>query len=91
MNDQEYTDNYNKLKTIKFNQIRQKTGANSLRSDVVHQLCMFMENNTLRFKYWLGRTRHLKPGEIYDLIKQSEKNETPQRLFNYLLKKSKGI
>lgn len=37
-------------------------------------------------KYWLGRTKHLEPADIYDMISKAKKGRNPQALFNHLLK-----
>lgn len=60
---------------------------NSDRAEVVEQLCKFMDNDTKRFKYWLGRTKHLSPAEIYGKMKEAKGGKNPQALFNFILKK----
>lgn len=40
-----------------------------------------------RFKYWLGRTRRLHPGDIYRLLRCAGEGSNPPALFNYLLRK----
>lgn len=42
-----------------------------------------------RFKYWLGRTRHLTPAQLFRIMKQAKAGKNPQGLFEYLLKGSK--
>lgn len=49
----------------------------------------FYERIKKRFKYWLGRTRHLNPYDIFAMLSQAKGGKNPQALFNYLLKKSK--
>src|SRR4030042_3745468 len=78
------------------------SGPNSIRAERIEQLLSFMgENRKLeaekekeyaerlgrRFKYWLGRTKHLSPGGIFMFMKQAKDGRNPQSLFNYLLKK----
>ena len=43
-----------------------------------------------RFKYWLGRTRHLEPDQIYRMIERAKKfTKNPKALFNKMLGESK--
>lgn len=70
--------------------VKPTTDANSERADVIGQLMAFMGediHNGRRFKYWLGRTKRLSPGEIFGLMKRSrEEGKKPRALFNWLLK-----
>ena len=65
-------------------------GVNSRRSYMVEQLMIFMKEdpkNSLRFRYWLGRTRKLEVEKVFKLISNSKQvNKNPQALFNKLLK-----
>ncbi len=68
-----------------------------IRSPLEEQIVSLMElmgeqveNNSARYKFWLGRTRHLSVEQIYLMIKEAKRaKETPHILFQYLLKKSK--
>ena len=62
-------------------------GVNSYRADVVDTLCHFMDGDTHRFKYWLGRTRKLYPALIYRLIAESREAKNPPAFFEWRLKK----
>lgn len=64
---------------------------NSERAEMIGQLLEFMneEYTQRRFQYWLGRTKHLSPSEIYIMMRQARDGHTPPALFQYLLKKSK--
>lgn len=42
-----------------------------------------------RFRYWLGRTKHLAPNDIRDMVKQARTGKNDQALFEYLLKQTK--
>ena len=67
-----------------------KKGANHERAEMIEQLVVFMGesvSDSSRFKYWLGRTRKLKPQEIYALMRKAREGKNPQALFNWLLKK----
>lgn len=64
-----------------------KNGINSERADVVAQLVLFMGHGNERFKYWLGRTRKLTPGEIFGMMKAAREGRRPRALFEFLLKK----
>lgn len=46
----------------------------------------FIARKNKRFKYWLGRTRRLSPGQIFGLMKRAGEGKNPQALFNWLLK-----
>lgn len=64
-----------------------QTEANSERANVIEQVIALMgEKDNRRFKYWLGRTRRLSPGDIFGLIKQAGEGKNPPALFNWLLK-----
>ena len=47
-------------------------------------------HNSKRYAYWCGRTKHLKTGIIYQMVKDAlVRGKPPAKLFNYLLKISK--
>ena len=71
--------------------MKDRKGPNSQRAYAIECLMIFMgekpENNTKRFKYWLGRTRKLEPEMIFTLMSLSKGGNPRVRLFNYLLKR----
>lgn len=64
-------------------------GPNSARAEQVAELMVFMGEDlrdSVRFKYWLGRTKRLSVDEIYHLRRKAHEGKNPQALFNHLLK-----
>ncbi|MFH1188471.1 MAG: hypothetical protein V1652_01340 [bacterium] len=88
-----------------------KGGITSMRSAIVAELVSFMgEDEPLtqdekeevtrmrtskRIKYWLGRTRHIEPSRIIELMRQTKEARNPRALMNWLIsseaKKTKKI
>jgi len=66
---------------------------NSAHNEQINNVMMLMgENphNSTRYAYWCGRTKHIKTGIIYQMVKDAlERGNPPAKLFNYLLKISK--
>lgn len=72
------------LKNRKVSKIR------SEREEQILAILDLMSEDTKRFRYWLGRTKHLSPNQIYLMLKQAKQGkETPHILFQWLLKKSR--
>lgn len=71
-------------------QKKERGGVNSARADAVERLMREVmredPTNSARFKYWLGRTRRLRSGEIHRLIGNAKEGRKPGALFNHLLK-----
>lgn len=81
---------------------KKRGGINSQRADVISKVVTFMGEHiptkgeseealkkriAKRFKYWLGRTRKISPGEIYRLMSTAKaEGKNPQALFNHLIK-----
>lgn len=63
-------------------------GPQHARAEAIEVLCDFMDDDPKEsFKYWLGRTKRLKPHEIHAMIKKCKREgKNPQGLFVYLLK-----
>jgi hypothetical protein len=59
---------------------------NSPRAEQVQAILDLMGEDTARFKYWLGRTKHLSPDAIYRMLRQARDGDNPQALFNWLLR-----
>ena len=65
-----------------------KSKITSERQEAVQGVLLFMgEVGHHRYGYWNGRLKHLKPSEIYDLIKEAKTGKNPPAFFNWLLKK----
>jgi hypothetical protein len=65
----------------------QKSGPAHERAEVIERLLKFMGDQ--RWGYWLGRTKHLTPQDIYRMMRNAEEGKNPHALFNHLLKKSR--
>ena len=65
-------------------------GINSAKADAVERLMREVmhenPNDSTRFKYWLGRTRKLKPHALHAMIGSAKEGRKPGALFNHLLK-----
>lgn len=65
-----------------------KIGTDTSRSEheeAILEVLELMDDD--RYKYWCGRLKRFKPQEIKDLVKQARTGHSPQKLFNYLIKK----
>jgi len=43
-----------------------------------------------RFRYWIAQTKHLTPSAIHALMKRALQGRSPEGLFRYLLKTTRG-
>lgn len=70
-------------------QLAQPKKINSERAEQVSLILEMTGEDNTRFKYWLGRTRHLSPQGIYLMLKEARNGREPVKLFQWLLNKSK--
>lgn len=66
-----------------------KKGPTSFRAEQIQSILDLMGEDSSRFMYWLGRTKHLSPDRIYAFLQTAKTFKNPQAGLNYLLKAHK--
>lgn len=78
---------------------QKKRGPQSARAEMIDRVMEFMGEGrqldddqevtnwrNMRFKFWLGRTRHLSPSDMYGMMREASEGKNPRALFNWLIK-----